>query len=123
MVVAIDHSKGSGLMTTPRPPNGFQSRSGRYVRQQTGYSALVPSPLPPNPPVDLTGSLQLLLSEADLQLGRLDGAVLTLPNPDLFVYMYVRKEAVLSSQIEGTQSSLQDLLAAEAQVLTPENPR
>jgi Fic family protein len=45
--------------------------------------------------------------------------VLTLPNPDLFVFMYVRKEAVLSSQIEGTQSSLQDLLAAEAQTVRP----
>jgi len=60
--------------------------------------------------------LQSLLSEADYALGRLDGAILTLPNPDLFVYMYVRKEAVLSSQIEGTQSSLQNLLAAEAQL-------
>lgn len=56
----------------------------------------------------------MLLSRADRALGRLDGSVTTLPNPDLFVFMYVRKEAVLSSQIEGTQSSLQDLLAAEA---------
>ena len=48
-------------------------------------------------------------------MGRLDGSIYTLPNPDLFVYMYVRKEAVLSSQIEGTQSSLQDLLSAEAE--------
>jgi len=51
---------------------------------------------------------------ADLALGRLDGSIQILPNPDLFVLMYVRREAVLSSQIEGTQSSLQDLLAAEA---------
>lgn len=64
----------------------------------------------------LDGELQALLSAASLALGRLDGSVLTLPNPDLFVFMYVRKEAVLSSQIEGTQSSLQDLLAAEAQM-------
>jgi len=56
-------------------------------------------------------------------LGRLDGSIQTLPNPDLFVFMYVRKEAVLSSQIEGTQSSLQDLLAAEAQILSPDAPR
>jgi Fic family protein len=55
-------------------------------------------------------------------LGRLDGSVQTLPNPDLFVMMYVRKEAVLSSQIEGTQSSLQDLLAAEAEVFSPAVP-
>ena len=65
----------------------------------------MPAPLPPTPPVAVTGELQRLLSEADRALGRLDGSVQTLPNPDLFVYMYVRKEAVLSSQIEGTQSS------------------
>lgn len=62
----------------------------------------------------MSGALQVQLSQADRALGRLDGSVATLPNPDLFVFMYVRKEAVLSSQIEGTQSSLQDLLAAEA---------
>ncbi len=93
------------------------TRAGRYQRQPTGYRAFIPAPLPPVPAVRLTGELQRLLSEADRALGRLDGSVLTLPNPDLFVFMYVRKEAVLSSQIEGTQSSLQDLLAAEARVL------
>lgn len=91
-------------------------RAGRYVNQPTGYRAFEPAPLPPKPPVVLDGELQRLLSEADRALGRLDGSVLTLPNPDLFVLMYVRKEAVLSSQIEGTQSSLQDLLAAEAKL-------
>ncbi len=65
----------------------------------------------------------MLLSRADRALGRLDGSVQTLPNPDLFVLMYVRKEAVLSSQIEGTQSSLQDVLAAEAKVLAADRPR
>jgi Fic family protein len=70
----------------------------------------------------MDGSLQLLLSEADRALGRLDGTILTLPNPDLFVFMYVRKEAVLSSQIEGTQSSLQDVLAAEAKILGADRP-
>jgi Fic family protein len=73
--------------------------------------------------VDLNGPLRELLSEADYALGRLDGAVLTLPNPDLFVFMYVRKEAVLSSQIEGTQSSLQNLLAAEAKLHDPDSPK
>ena len=63
-----------------------------------------------------------MLSMADLALGRLDGAVMTLPEPDLFVFMYVRKEAVLSSQIEGTQSSLQDLLAAEAKIFATHRP-
>lgn len=89
-------------------------RAGRYVRQSGGYRAFIPAALPPEPPVVLEGELRVLLSQADRALGRLDGSVVTLPNPDLFVFMYVRKEAVLSSQIEGTQSSLQDLLAAEA---------
>ena len=89
-------------------------RAGHYRQQPTGYRAFLPAPLPPAPPVRVDGSLQTLLSRADRALGRLDGSVQTLPNSDLFVFMYVRKEAVLSSQIEGTQSSLQDLLAAEA---------
>lgn len=78
----------------------------------------MPAPLPPDPPVRMTPEIQRLLSSADRALGRLDGSVFTLPNPDLFVLMYVRKEAVLSSQIEGTQSSLNDLLAAEAHLLS-----
>ena len=78
---------------------------------------------PPFPPaVQLSGRTQALLSEADVALGRLDGSVAVLPNPDLFVLMYVRKEAVLSSQIEGTQSTLDDLLAAEARVLDSSRP-
>mgnify|MGYP003412360441 FL=1 len=99
------------------------TRAGRYIAQPTGYRAFMPAPLPPNPALALTGELQGLLSAADRALGRLDGSVLTLPNPELFVFMYVRKEAVLSSQIEGTQSSLQDLLAAEAQLFDRNLPR
>ncbi|MDP9025160.1 MAG: Fic family protein [Candidatus Eremiobacteraeota bacterium] len=95
---------------------GGLGRAGGYRRQLTGYQAFIPAPLPPRPAIQITGELQRLLSQADLALGRLDGSILILPNPDLFVMMYVRKEAVLSSQIEGTQSSLQDLLAAEAQL-------
>lgn len=98
------------------------SRGGRYVAQPTGYRAFIPAPLPPDPPFRFTKELQVLLSQADSALGRLDGSIQTLPNPDLFVYMYVRKEAVLSSQIEGTQSSLQDVLAAEAKIFTPNQP-
>ena len=97
-------------------------RSGRYLRQPSGYRAFIPSPLPPDPPLAIESTLQTLLSAADYALGRLDGAVLTLPNPDLFVFMYVRKEAVLSSQIEGTQSSLQQLLAAEVRLTEPDTP-
>lgn len=106
-------------MTDPAP----STRAGRYIRQPTGYRAFIPAPLPPEPAVALTGDLPGLLSQADRALGRLDGSVLTLPNPDLFVFMYVRKEAVLSSQIEGTQSSLQDLLAAEADLFDESMPR
>jgi Fic family protein len=103
-------------------PSEFRYRSGRYVSQDTGYRAFLPEPLPPIPPIRLEGILQSLLSLADRALGRLDGSIQTLPNPDLFVFMYVRKEAVLSSQIEGTQSSLQDLLSAEAKMFSPDLP-
>ncbi len=98
------------------------SRSGRYIHQLQGYSAFLPTRLPPDPPILIEDRLQVLLSKADRALGRLDGSVQTLPHPDLFVAMYVRREAVLSSQIEGTQSSLQDVLAAEARVLSAEAP-
>jgi len=97
-------------------------RAGRYLRQSAGYRAFVPAPLPPHPPVAIKGEVAALLSTADRALGRLDGSITTLPNPDLFVFMYVRKEAVLSSQIEGTQSSLQDVLAAEARILDHRRP-
>jgi Fic family protein len=99
------------------------ARAGRYVTQPGRFRAFIPVPLPPSPPIRIAGDLQRQLSEADRALGRLDGSVLTLPNRDLFVFMYVRKEAVLSSQIEGTQSSLQDLLAAEAHILGDRLPR
>ncbi|MCY4127702.1 MAG: Fic family protein [Gammaproteobacteria bacterium] len=91
-------------------------RAGRYIAQPSGYRAFFPAPLPPTPPLELSGDIPSLLSRADRALGRLDGSVQTLPSTDLFVAMYVRKEAVLSSQIEGTESSLQDLLAAEANI-------
>jgi len=99
------------------------TRAGRYVMQPTGYRAFIPAALPPDPSLALDAKLTELLSRADRALGRLDGSVLTLPKPDLFVFMYVRKEAVLSSQIEGTQSSLQDLLAAEAKLLELDLPK
>lgn len=88
------------------------TRTGRYIRQPSGYTAFIPSELPPDPPVE-PGALTQVLSDANLAIGRLDGVGRTLPNPDLFVAMYVRREAVLSSQIEGTQSTLDDVLAYE----------
>ena len=99
------------------------TRAGQYISQPTGYKAFIPAPLPPDPPIRIDEKIQVLLSQADRALGRLDGSIQTLPNPELFVYMYVRKEAVLSSQIEGTQSSLPDLLAAEAKIFTPDRPK
>lgn len=87
--------------------------TGRFVRQSTGYEAFLPAPLPPDPPLLLDEEAISLLSQADQAIGRLDGASQTLPNPDLFVAMYVRREAVESSAIEGTQSTLQDVLAFE----------
>ena len=75
--------------------------------------AFIPSPLPPKPPIELAGALQPSLETAVLALDRLDGVSTLLPDNTLFLYTYVRKEAVLSSQIEGTQSSLSDLLLFE----------
>ena len=92
-------------------PNG--TRAGRFLTQPSGYRAFVPSPLPPDPPVEMDAEMLQLLSTADLALGRLDGMVRVVPDSDFFVSMYVRREAVLSSQIEGTQSTLEDLLEAE----------
>ncbi len=97
-------------------------RAGTYQKQASGYRAFIPAPLPPDPPVVMDEELQTLLSTADRALGRLDGSIQTLPDSNLFVLMYVRKEAVLSSQIEGTQSSLNDLLRAEARILDPDRP-
>lgn len=98
------------------------TRAGRYVKQLTGYAAFIPAKLPPEPVLLIDDEMQTLLSRADRALGRLDGSIQTLPNPDLFVLMYVRKEAVLSSQIEGTQSSLADVLEVEASVFDPHHP-
>lgn len=99
-----------------------QFRAGRYIRQPNHYSAFMPEPLSPVPQVAIDGAMQIMLSKADRALGRLDGSIQTLPDPDLFVFMYVRKEAVLSSQIEGTQSSLNDLLEAEAAIHDADRP-
>ena len=93
-----------------------RQETGQYQVTAAGgerVRAFVPAPLPPVPPLSLDGRLQALLESAVLALGRLDGASTLLPDKALFLYAYVRKEAVLSSQIEGTQSSLSDLLLFE----------
>lgn len=99
--------------------------TGRYeISQFEGeqVQAFIPSPLPPTPPLDLTGARQILLEQALLALGRLDSVATLLPDPHLFLYAYVRKEALLSSQIEGTQSSLSELLMFELEA-APGAPR
>jgi len=90
--------------------------------QLSGYRAFVPRSLPPDPRIEFDDEMRILLSKADRALGRLDGSIEALPNPDLFVFMYVRKEAVLSSQIEGTQASLGDVLEVEAKIFDPLRP-
>ncbi len=94
-----------------------QRITGNYVHGSLAgsrYQAFVPHPLPPEPPLDLASQDLVARKErADQALGRLDGITLMLPDPQLFLYQYVRKEALLSSQIEGTQSSLSDLLLFE----------
>lgn len=90
------------------------SRAGYFIQQPQGYRTFRPAPLPPaEPPLTFDPQLIRVLSDADLALGRLDGVARIMPNPDLFVAMYVRQEAVLSSRIEGTQSTLDDVLAFE----------
>jgi Fic family protein len=99
--------------------NSKPGRAGVYLPQPTGYKAFIPKPLPPVPLL-LSDEINHLLSEANIALGRLDGSIQTLPEPDLFMCMYVRKEAVLSSQIEGTQASLNDVIKAETDLFDPE---
>ncbi|CTQ63468.1 Fic family protein [Roseibium album] len=101
-------------MPVSHEPDG---RLGTFVETSVAgerVRAFVPPPLPPVPPVDLS-ALVTRLSAAERALGRLDGVSVLLPNKELFLYMYVRKEAVLSSQIEGTQSTLSDLLRFETE--------
>ncbi|HCE43835.1 MAG TPA: cell filamentation protein Fic [Lentisphaeria bacterium] len=93
-----------------------RNSTGEYVINSTvgeTVKSFVPHPLPPNPPLDIQPFLQDSIDQAHMALGRLDGMASILPDTSLFIYMYIRKEAVLSSQIEGTQSSLSDLLLFE----------
>jgi Fic family protein len=92
-------------------------RTGRYLTQSSGdarYKAYIPNPLPFK--IRMDNMLQALMSEADQELGRLDGVAELLPDIDFFVLMYVGKEATLSSQVEGTQASFSDFLKAEAYI-------
>ncbi|HEX5926674.1 MAG TPA: Fic family protein [Baekduia sp.] len=100
-------------------PSAPSDRAGRFVTVGTppdAYHAFDPRPLPPVPPLALDNATERLLEHANQALGRLDGITMLLPDPQTLLYTYIRKEAVLSSQIEGTQSSLSDLLLFEADV-------
>lgn len=97
---------------TPDP----SKRAGRYEKQREGFHAFTPAPLPPIPRLKFTSALQEALALANRALARLQGSVQTLPHPEPILSMFMRQEAVLSSKIDGLQSSVQDLLAAETQI-------
>jgi Fic family protein len=95
-------------------------RTGTYIQCSTAeetYRAFVPDPVPPDPPLQLNIQDYDLMERANRALGRLDGVTSLLPDSSLFIYFYIRKEAVLSSQIEGTQSSISDLLLHESNII------
>lgn len=92
----------------------MKNRAGIFISQPSGYKAFIPSPLPPQPPLIFSQKLQSFLSEADRALAKLEAITTILPNSDLFIAMYVKKEALLSSQIEGTQPTLEGILEFEA---------
>ncbi len=102
------------MMPNPDPAEDRRRRAGFYVSQPEGYKAFIPKPLPPVPRLTFDDEMVKWMARAERALGRLDGIAQTLPNPELFVAMYVKKEAVLSSQIEGTQASLVDVLEFES---------
>ena len=109
---------------SPSKKAAKKDRIGKYVKSSIiggeSFNSYIPSTLPPQPPIEMD-EIYPLLDKANTALGRLDGISMILPDPSLFLYMYVRKEAVLSSQIEGTQSSLSDLLLFENNQQSPNN--
>ena len=94
-------------------------RSGRKVWQPTGYEAFIPKPLPPSPPLDVGGEIDDLLQQATVALSKMDAMGYLIPNVDHIIAMYVRKEALLSSQIEGTQASLENIFEYESDIPLP----
>lgn len=89
---------------------------GTYIKQPQGYSAFIPSTFPPQEEMSLTLETTRLLEKANLQVGKLDGITQTLPDLDFFIFMYVRKEAALSSEIEGTKATMVDSIKAELEI-------
>ena len=91
-------------------------RSGKQITQSTGYKAFIPNSLPPNPPIQVEGEIQRLLTNANIAIGKMDTMGYLAPNLEHIIAMYVRKEALLSSQIEGTQASLEDIFEYENEI-------
>lgn len=91
-------------------------RSGKNITQPTGYKSFIPTPLPPNPPILIEGEIQHLLTNANIAIGKMDTMGYLAPNLDHIIAMYIRKEALLSAQIEGTQASLEDIFEYENQI-------
>jgi Fic family protein len=91
----------------------MEERSGIYIQQASGYKAFIPKNLPPEPPLLLSQDSKEILLAAEQKLAELNGIGFSLPNPDLFIAMAIRKEALLSSQIEGTQATMTDVLTYE----------
>jgi Fic family protein len=98
------------------------SRAGQYIRQPGGYSAFIPAPLPPQPPINFDAELLNLLSKADRALAVLHGAIQTLPHADDFMAMCMRREAVLSCRIDGVESRVDDLVRHEAGFAVEDEP-
>ena len=96
-------------------PTVNNERAGKWIKQIEGYKAFLPSPLPPSPPLKMDAELINLLTIATHHVGQLSMLTSLIQNPDLFVYVYVQKEALLSSQIEGTQCSIEDILGGDAE--------
>ncbi len=88
--------------------------TGQFQETPEGYRVFIPAPLPPDPPLKMDGALTGILSRADRALGRLDGLGRIVPEPDLFISMFIKKEALLSSRIEGARSTLPDLFEYES---------
>ena len=92
------------------------SKIGNFIQQPAGYKAFIPASFPPKDIINWDSHLIKLLSEADLAIGRLKEIELAVPDVDFFIFMYIKKEASLSSQIEGTQATIIDLLKSEAKL-------
>ncbi len=97
--------------------------AGKYIKTLHGADAFIPDPLPPRSDIWKTNKIISLMSKADRHIGMLDGMARMLPSPDLMIMMFIKKEAVLSSQIEGTQASLVNVLQFEADALDPNGPK